>query len=256
MLLVDRATGSRELLEPLLALGLPAELESLAFGDLVFSGRGEGGAHLTVGIEYKKLPELVQSLRSKRFQGHQLLGLTREYDRRYLLVEGLFHHDSVGRPTIPRGTGRKPIPGASNAITLEQELLNIATRGGCAVIERMTQRDALRWVQACYRYWTDKDLDEHKSHLAMYAPDMDTALKVPMSDFRVGVNNLLKGEGLGMAGSKALEAASLNEKGEPSMRRLCLWSVEQWAALEVPDRNGKVKRLGRARAERIMEKLG
>lgn len=251
MLLVDRATGSNELCDKLVALGLPAELEGLKFGDIAFVGRGEGGVPVAVGIEYKKLGELVTSLRTKRFQGHQLTGMSRMYDRRYLLVEGIFHHDSMGRPTFARGKTSRPIPGASNAVVLEQELLNIATRGGCPVIMRATQRDALRWVQACFRYWTDKDLDEHKSHLAMYAPDMDKTLNVPMSDFRVAVNNLLKGEGIGIAGSKALEQACGG-----SMRKLCMWPVEKWADMDIQDRKGGTRKLGMTRAVRIMEKLG
>lgn len=253
MILVDTSTGSNELVAPLEKLGLPVKSKKMDFGDLVFYGRGEGGEPLKIGIEYKKLGELCQSLQSKRFQGHQLLGMTAGFDRRYLLIEGDFHHTDAGAVIHFRGRGMKRVLGAPNAVVLEQELLNIATRGGCVVVQRGTRRDCLRWVLAAYRYWTDKDLDEHKSHLAMYAPDLDKGLLTPPTDFRKALNVMLPG--IGFTTSKTVEdavggtATALRVK----MQRVLGMTAEQWAALETPDRNGGKKRLGAARATQIMD---
>lgn len=248
-LLVDGATGSAELVAPLRKLGLPAEKAHLDFGDLAFVGRGEAGAKLFIGIELKKVAELVQSLNSKRLQGHQLLGLIRDFDRRYLLIEGDYHHDDAGRAVVFRGPGRpRPLQGAHNAIVLEQEILNIQTRGGCWVRHTTTRRDTLRFIQACFRYWTDKDLDEHKSHLAVYAPDLDKGLLTPPSDFRKALVVLLPG--IGLKASKEVE----DECGG-SFRSLMLKTETWWANLSTFDKSGKAKRLGMSRAKAIMEAL-
>ncbi len=67
-LLVDGAVGSVEFIAPLVHMGLPAVKAHLEFGDFRFVGRGEGGVPLHIGVEYKKLGELVGSLRTGRFQ--------------------------------------------------------------------------------------------------------------------------------------------------------------------------------------------
>ena len=254
-MLVANDTGSKELVEPLVKLGIPAVATKLEFGDIAFMGRGEAGAPLYVGIELKKVGELVQSLRSKRLQGHQLLGLTRDFDRRYLLIEGDFHHDGEGRAVVYRGRGKpKPLAGAPNAIAFEQEIINIQTRGGCWVRHTTTRRDTLRFIQACYRYWTDKDLDEHKSHLAVYSPDLDNKLLSPPSDFRKALQVLLPG--IGFAASKRIEEECWDkELQQGSFRQMMLRSESWWAGLMTFDKKGNSKRLGASRAKAIMEAL-
>lgn len=253
-LLIDSATGSNELEIPLRKMGLPVEKMHLEFGDIAFMGRGEGGAPLYVGIELKKVGELVTSLRTKRFQGHQLLGLTRDFDRRYLLIEGDFHHDDQGRAVVFRGTGKpKPLPGAPSAVALEQEVINLQTRGGCWVRHTATRRDTLRFILACFRYWTDKDLDAHKSHMAIYAPDLDKGLLTPPSDFRKALTVLLPG--IGFAVSKAVEDyVGAEERLRVQVLRVLGMKEAEWATLEIPHRGGS-KKLGASRAREIMETL-
>ena len=256
-LLVAEESGSKELIAPLQRMGLPAEGVThavLPFGDVAFMGRGEGGAPLYIGIELKKVGELAQSLLTKRFQGHQLIGLTKDFDRRYLLVEGDFHHDEQGRCVVFRGAGKpKPLQGAPNAVAFEQELLNITTRGGCIVVPKTTRRDVLRWIQACYRYWSDKDLDQHKSHLAIYAPDLDKGLLTPPSDFRKALTVLLPG--IGFTVSKAVEEyVGRDESLRVQLLRTLSMKETEWAGLEVPNRGGS-KKLGANRARTIMETL-
>lgn len=257
-LLVANESGSKELVKPLQDMGLPAHAVThsvLPFGDVAFMGRGEGGAPLYIGIELKKVGELVTSLRTKRLQGHQLLGLIKDFDRRYLLIEGDFHHDESGRATEFRGKGRpRPMHGAPNAVTFEQEILNIQTRGGCWVRHTTTRRDTLRFILACFRYWTDKDLDEHKSHLAVYAPDLDKGLLTPPSDFRKALQVLLPG--VGFAASKHIEDACWDEKRQAGSFRLLMKKPESWwAELELVSGKGKTRKLGASRARAIMEAL-
>lgn len=252
MLLIDAATGSNELADPLRRMGLPVEVTHLDYGDIVFSGRGEAGSKLYIGIEFKKVGEFVGSLRSKRFQGHQLLGLTKDFDRRYLLIEGEFHSDKQGRAVVFRGAGKpKPLPGAGNAVALEQEIINLSTRGGCYVKQTTTRNNTLRFIEAVYRYWTDKDLDEHKSHLAIYAPDLDRGLLTPTSDFRRVLVVLLPG--IGLSTSKAVEdRCTVN--GKASVRKMLSLSEQDWSEITTLSK-GKTRRLGDSRAKQIMGTL-
>ena len=180
MLLIDYRAGSDELREPLRKMGLPAESGDI-LADIAFEGRGEGGAPVMVGIEFKKLAELVQSLRTQRLQGHQLLKMREHFQFCYLLLEGEILHDRQGR--LLRRTGRRefsPLPGGMAAGELRKRLLVLHLRGGLNFIHTTKREDTLEWIEALYHTWTDKDLDQHDSHIAIYqAPTL-----AAISEFR------------------------------------------------------------------------
>jgi len=243
---VDSATGSNTLVEPLQRLGLPAVSAHLASGDVAFTGRGEGGVPLSIGIEVKTVGELVGSLQTERLQGHQLLEMQLTYDRSYLIVEGDFGHDTQGRGTLFKNKKTGPMRGVPNAVELEQRLFNLQTRGGLITRHVDTRRDTIRVIHAWYRYWTDKALDEHKSHLAMYAPDMDATLKVPISDFRRFVAQI---PGIGYTTSAVLDAYF---EGDPEL--LMRASAAEFAEL-MTENKGKSRRLGKELASKIVKFL-
>lgn len=196
----------------------------LDFGDIAFTGRGIAGAAVTIGLEHKKLSDLVQSLQSGRLQGHQLKGMLDVYDRCYLLVEGEWGTDSHGRITRWRGKGRKtPLPGSGNGTDLEKQLINLETRGGLRYRCCPTRRDTLRVICALYRYWTDVDLDEHKSHLAIHAPDLDRNLQIPISLKRQIAAQL---PGVGYTRSQAVD------RYFGSIREMVNAPAETWAKIE------------------------
>lgn len=264
-LLIANDTGSKELIEPLRKMGVPAEPANLDFGDVVFMGRGEKGAKLWVGIELKTITEFAGSLITGRFQGHQLLGMVDPevgFDRRYLLLEGDFHHDELGRAVQARGKKSQPIHGAPNAIAFEQEIINIGTRGGFWVVNKSTRRDTLRFIVACYRYWTDKDLDQHKSHMAMYAPDLDRGLLTPPSDFRKALNVLFPNIGFTVSGAVE-QFVNQGEKDvglKVQLLRTLHMTETEWAALETLHYDKKARtvvkrKFGEKRAKTIMEAL-
>ena len=180
MLLIDYRAGSIELLAPLRKMGLPAESGDIP-ADIAFEGRGEGGASVMVGIEFKKLGELVQSLRTQRLQGHQLLKMRENFQFCYLLVEGELHYDTSGH--LLRRRGRREFQSLLGGMAIGElfkRLLVLHLRGGCNIICTRTRADSLHWIEALYRIWTDKDLDQHDSHIAIYqAPAL-----APISEFR------------------------------------------------------------------------
>lgn len=191
MLLIDYREGSAELLEPLRKLGLPAERGTIP-ADIAFEGRGEGGTPVMVGIEFKKLGELINSLRTQRLQGHQLLGMREHFQFCYLLIEGELHYDSKGILTKRVGSHTfVPLPGRMAVAELLKRLYVLHLRGGLNLLWATNRSTTLRFVEALYRVWTDCDLDQHQSHIAIYqAPSL-----TPISEFR-GFFSRINGLGL------------------------------------------------------------
>lgn len=254
-LYIDSRAGSKELIRPLTEYGLPVEETTLEFGDLAFKGRGVGGAPLLIGVEHKRLSDLVQSL-GGRLPGHQLPGMIEHYDRPYLCIEGDWSGDEHGRTTVWRGKGaRKPLRGAPQAVDLEKRILTLETRGGLRVRNCLTRRDSLRFLIALYRFWTDKDLDEHKSHMAIYAPDFDDEVRGNQpSDFRKALSVMLPG--VSGAVSKAVEEQVAHIDGLRNKLKVVLaWKESHWANLQTCSDKGKLRRLGESRAHDIMEAL-
>jgi ERCC4-type nuclease len=89
MVLVDQRTGSIELVPFLEREGLTARITSLQFGDFAFDGRGPGERLIAVGIERKRIRDLLNSIRNGRFAGHQSIGLRSCYECIFLIVEGI-----------------------------------------------------------------------------------------------------------------------------------------------------------------------
>lgn len=249
MILIDSRAGSCELVKPLTEMGLPVEETTLEYGDLAFMGRGEKETPVFIGVEHKKLPDLVQSLGTGRLQDTQLRGMLASYDRMWLLIEGDWQHDAKGRVSMFKGRGeRRPLRGAPPAIELEKQILNLSLRGGFHVRHCPTRRDSVRFLCALYRYWTDKALDEHKSHLAIHNPDLDRkGLAIPISDFRRIAAAI---PGIGYSTSSAVE-----RHFEGSFRRMMQAPLDEWSEITTYDDHGKERRIGTSRAKKIMEAL-
>ncbi len=244
MLLVDYREGSKDLIKPLAAMGLPAEEATLDFGDLAFCGRGPQDSDLMIGVEFKQMRECVQSLRSERLQGHQLEGMRGAYDHSYLLIEGEVMFDKGGR--LQRRVGRrdaKPLQGAMGIAEYYKRIIGLHLRGGLNPVFTQTRAQTLRWIEALYRTWTDTPWDKHTSHLAIYqAPAL-----VPISETRAA---LKAWPGLGMKGSLAAE------RRFGSVRRAANATAKEWADMTVEDEDGDVRRLGDKRAVKLDNFLG
>jgi ERCC4-type nuclease len=242
VILVDRRTGSHELVAPLRRCGLEVEEVELPFADIVFEGRGVGGAPVSIGIEFKQLRELVQAIRTERLQGYQLRGMRPLFDHSYLFIEGELLYDAKGR--LIRRTGKRStavLPGQMSVNELLKRVQVLHLCGGLNPWWTTNRKDTLQSIVALYHTWTDTDLDKHKSHLAIYeAPPL-----LPISDFRRTIKTL---PGIGMQMSLAAEQAF---KG--SLRRAFWASADEWAALVSTDEKGKTRRLGMKTAEQIVD---
>src|SRR5574341_1238250 len=104
MILLDDRAGSKDL-APFMPKSVPFTLTRLEYGDVAFSGRGPSGV-CTVGVEIKKIPDLVDCIYSGRFAGHQLPGMLDTYDYCYLLVEGATRAGKLGTLEYRRAGGK------------------------------------------------------------------------------------------------------------------------------------------------------
>lgn len=242
MLLVDNQAGSVDLIKPLTAAGLPVEETRLEAGDLLFEGRGIKGKPVTVGIEYKKLNDLITSIRTERLQGLQLPKMRKaEYDYIYLYVEGELLFDTQG--LLLRRVGRKdfrPLKGAMGIGELFKRLNTLSICAGVRVVWGESQRHNVKSIEALYRWWTDTDLDKHNSHVATY----DAPAITEVSEERA---LLMKLPGIGFAASNA----AITHFG--SVFRAMTASAEEWAEIETMDTSFKKRRLGLSTGQKIVK---
>lgn len=239
MILVDyredsKTKGTNGLWDDLKKTSLPVEQAKLEFGDLMFMGQGPEG-EVSVGLEFKKIRDLLQSVRTGRYQGHQLLGM-QEYDFRYLLIEGEYRASDAGLVTLRAGrTLWKPAPGRMSSAELSKTLIGLPLRAGTLVWETRTRKESIDWITNLYRNWTDKPWDKHTSHVAIYRP----ATLVPISDFRVTVSTF---PGIGTKTSKLVE-----DHFRGDLKKTVNASIHEW---------GKIEGIGLKTAERIISYLG
>lgn len=97
---VDCREGSKHLYSPLCQM-LDSRSEvreaKLRFADVNWTGGGPDDSVITVGVELKTIPDLLNSLESNRLVEHQLPGLQARYDVAWLLIEGRWRPNLVRR---------------------------------------------------------------------------------------------------------------------------------------------------------------
>jgi ERCC4-type nuclease len=220
VILVDSKTGKRDKPEdfiiPLKRLGLPAEKAVLQFGDFAFVGRGINDTPVSIGIELKKFRDLIVSLRTGRLQGHQLVGLQQAFDYRWLIIEGSWKQGRHGELV----QGKTPVHGRMTGAELEKRLVTLEVQGGLRIRHTFSRADTLRVLGCLYRWWTDRNLDSHDSHITIYHPPT----LVPISQFRQTVSTL---PGIGLKLSQAVEIHF-----HKSLRYAFEASANQWAEIE------------------------
>jgi len=151
-----------------------SRLGRLQFGDFAWLGHGPDEAPWMIGVERKTIGDMVQSITSDRFSGHQLVGLLNTYNVVYVIVEGLFRPapDTGVLETFKRGRwspllhGRRPFmyPMVFNFLST---MTNVC---GISVVRTSTENETVHALLALYHWWTDKPWDDHNSHLAIYTP--------------------------------------------------------------------------------------
>lgn len=232
MLWVDNRVGSADLAEPLSRMGLPVDTTRLQFGDIMFEGKGNDDTTVLVGVELKKLPDLMQSLRDGRLAGYQLPGMLKAYDYRFLLVEGTWKPNKQGQLLVPGRHGQwQPAPSTMSVSELEKRVLTLELLGGLHVRHCTSRFSTLHFLSALYRWFTDQSMDRHTTHIVDHQP----LGFIELSEFRAVVQ---KFPGIGIRTSLAVE---MHFGG--SLRAACNAPADEWADI-VHYVKGKPRRIG------------
>jgi ERCC4-type nuclease len=240
VILLDRRIGSSDLYQPLRAFGLPVHLTTLDSADVAWLGRGLGEEPVPIGVEIKRIGDLLTSITTGRLSGYQLPKLINEYRHAWLLIEGQYRSGAEGlletrqgAVWAPHALGRSPWTYRE----VEAFLTTLEVRAGVHVRRAWNRGETAALVAMLYQWWTAKGYDEHRAHQAMYSPAMDAGLLYkPSLARRVAAE--LPGIGIGKSGAVADRFKTV--------RRLVGASEEEWQ--EVPG-------IGKTLAKRISDAL-
>lgn len=198
---IDPRAGSGPLLPLLRARGVKdAHHGPLTFGDIAIEGRGPEGLPIQVGVEYKKLPDLLQCMENGRFVGHQLPGMLACYDVIILLVEGIWREGKSGILEVPRGAGWSSLR-TSHSVTasaLQGFLMTLNFKLGIRVMLTGTPGQTVDWLFHMNRWWTGKEWEEHRAHLSFDNSAAIASVTVPSLTRRLAKE--LPGVGYGRSG--------------------------------------------------------
>lgn len=174
MITIDSREGSKELVPVLSKMGVPIRSDYLAFGDVMFLGKGPEGGTL-VGIEYKKLSDLLQSWNDGRLLGHQLPGMMNAYERNYLLVEGVYSCNTEDRIQILRGTRWVSHESAMKYSNLRGWLYTLSMTYGVTVLEAPNLLSSAVQVASLYK-WYQKEWSDHGEAVTVHSPSFKTLM--------------------------------------------------------------------------------
>lgn len=263
MILIDPRAGSGEL-DPLFnAYDVEHALGQLDFADVMFPGNGPDGDVL-VGVERKRLSDMITCMRDKRFSGYQLPGLLAGYEYPYLLVEGIWNVGGSGELVRLNGRGWVPYYNNGSRAVLYRELssylasleLRAIAKSGepLRVVRTSDPKESVAWLVGLYKNFNDKTWNQHRAHNEVYAPVTQPRKKKPgMVARNVPLMEKMVCQIPGLD-----QLAEYVAKAYPMPEDFARMTVQELAVVEVKvqTRDGaKVQRLGKARAEKILPLL-
>lgn len=170
MLLVESSVGSRELLDRIRALGVPAELAPGIDSDFQWIGNGEDGPVL-VGVERKTIQDFLNSMRERRLEGVQLPKMVNCYDRIYLIIEGTYRKGLDGWLEIPvKGGEWRPAKGNHRYSESDTFLCRLEEMWGVRAWRTFDERETAAVLANRYMWWQEEWLD-HRPLRTVYAPE-------------------------------------------------------------------------------------
>lgn len=104
MILIDPRAGSHQYLAKIKGkVNCKVEHSSLPSGDFAFDGNGPNG-RIGIGIELKRLDDMLGSMRQGRLAGDQLVNMNGGYGMTYVILQGRYRPDEEGNLTVLRKT--------------------------------------------------------------------------------------------------------------------------------------------------------
>lgn len=163
MIFIDSKAGSKELIKysPLNNPSI-ATLTDLCDGgrsscDIAFEGYGPGDKKISIGIEYKSITDLIDSIKSGRIGSTQIPQMKEDYDRSWILVYGLYECcPETGNLLVYRRNGWTPnITGYNQPVKysmVKRSLISYfeAEIGYDSVASKS---QAALWIACCYSWY-------------------------------------------------------------------------------------------------------
>lgn len=195
MISVDRRDGSSPHALTLRRLGAATQVEELPFGDFAFSTEsgGPGDRPAVIGVELKRLSDLLQCIGDSRYSGHQLPGMLELYDFSYLIVEGMWRPSESGSLEVYRHGQWRLVSHGRRTYTYKEVdsfLTTLAVKsrefhGGPVMVRRTsTEYETAYSIYNLYRWWTGKSWSQHQSLTGLHIAT-DPRLEQLNSDSRM-----------------------------------------------------------------------
>lgn len=93
MILVDPRVGSKDLLPHIQKIGTPCQLQTLEYGDACFEGNGPDMSRVYIGVERKRVGDMLNCIDDARYAAHQRPGMQSMYNKDVLIIEGTWKPD-------------------------------------------------------------------------------------------------------------------------------------------------------------------
>jgi ERCC4-type nuclease len=243
MVTVDDRMGSRDLLEPLIQLGVPAVSGRLESGDIEIVGNGPGGNPILLGYEYKALSEVITAIQTGRL-AEQLRVMCDAYSRSTLLIYGFVRAGDegelltlVGREWRPAGFGKRQL----NYVGFQGALSSMRVMLGVDSVIVPTKTEAAWWLRAQYHWWCCKEWEQHTTHKGLMERPVSehTTFRPGRTPLRVYIAKELPGIGTGK-----LEAIEARFR---TTREMIMAQEADWREIEG---------IGEVTAKKIVEAVG
>lgn len=170
---IDTRAGSSDLIAPLRLRGVTVEEAMLPSGDVEIVGRGPEERPVLVGIEVKKIPDLLQCIRNGRF-ADQLRAMRQSYEVRWLLVEGRWqgfgHREDMA---VRRGERWHTVPSHISYQEVASWTLTMANRAGLLIWRTESEEETVAWLRAHELWWTAKEYRDHRAVMDFYIPPIE-----------------------------------------------------------------------------------
>lgn len=252
MILIDNRIGSRDL-HPLISVR--SKLTRLTSADAAFTGYGPEGL-ATIGVERKRLKDLIQSMTTGRLSGTQLVNMARHYQYFYIVLEGIWrpnHRTGIieeytrrGNKTYWRKT--KLGEGLFTGRALHNFINTLSIVCGIPVVRTGNAKHTADWLGDIWSWW-QKHWASHRSHRGKY---MQPGIAIDVSTARL---NLVARVAQELAGVGAVRANAIGKRFD-SVEDLVHAGVEEIAQVPVTVReDGAIVHVGTVVATRIVEQI-
>ena len=211
MILVDNRIGSAEIAPLLSTSHILCQLE---FADFAWGGHGPDGP-VNVGTERKSLPDFLNSMTTGRLSGHQLIGLLRDYDHCYVIVEGIWRPNRKTGVLQKIGRGRKWVDAAQGSRRfMARDVYNFINTlqviCGVVVVATANRWETAKWLDSCHGWW-GKEWEKHKSHLQWHKPSPAGAIQLVKPNLVARVASQFDGVGWDKARKIGKEFVGITE---------------------------------------------